>query len=88
MGRSRVIIRRASYDYSALKSLIFGMADSLCGECENYCPAKAISCNEKRIYFDYDKCIQCYCCIEVCPHGELQAEEPFMGKAIRKLRKS
>jgi len=25
-------------------------------------------------------------CIEVCPHGALRAEEPVVGKAIRKLK--
>lgn len=65
-----------------------GSLCKLCGECGNYCPAKAVSFDEKMIHFDYDKCIRCYCCIEVCPHGALRAEEPLMGKAMRKLRKS
>jgi len=60
----------------------------MCGECGNYCPAKAVSLDEKRIHFDYDKCIRCYCCIEVCPHGALRTEEPLMGKAMRKLKRS
>jgi uncharacterized protein (DUF362 family)/Pyruvate/2-oxoacid:ferredoxin oxidoreductase delta subunit len=60
----------------------------LCGECGNYCPAKAISFDEKRIHFDYDKCIRCYCCIEVCPHGALRTKEPLMGRAMRKLGRS
>jgi ferredoxin len=60
---------------------------TLCGECWQYCPAKAMTHDKKRIHLDYDKCIRCYCCIEVCPHGALRAEEPFMGKAIRKLKR-
>lgn len=58
----------------------------LCGECWKYCPAKAISAGKKAVRFDYDKCIRCYCCIEVCPHGALKAEEPFAGRIIRKIK--
>ena len=57
----------------------------LCGECFNYCPADAISEYSKKVHFNYDKCIRCYCCVEICPHGALQAAEPWPGKIYRKL---
>jgi uncharacterized protein (DUF362 family)/Pyruvate/2-oxoacid:ferredoxin oxidoreductase delta subunit len=57
----------------------------LCGECQQYCPAKAISQNTETIEFDYDGCIRCYCCIEMCPHGALRATETMPGKVLRKL---
>ncbi len=57
----------------------------LCGECWRYCPAKAISRGKKRIVFDYDKCIRCYCCLEICPQGVLRAKETLPGKIIRRL---
>jgi uncharacterized protein (DUF362 family)/Pyruvate/2-oxoacid:ferredoxin oxidoreductase delta subunit len=59
----------------------------LCGECWKYCPAKAISPVRKKIRFDYDKCIRCYCCIEVCPHGALRAHETITGKVARRVLK-
>jgi len=59
----------------------------LCGECWRYCPAEAISHSKKRISFNYDKCIRCYCCIEVCPHGALRAEETLPGKIARRCLK-
>lgn len=62
-----------------------GSICKLCGECWRYCPAKAISHDSKQIHFDYEKCIRCYCCIEVCPHGALMSKEPFAGRLIRKL---
>jgi len=59
-----------------------------CGECWRYCPAKAISRGQKGITFDYDKCIRCYCCIEVCPYAALKAEKPVIAKVLKKfLRK-
>jgi uncharacterized protein (DUF362 family)/Pyruvate/2-oxoacid:ferredoxin oxidoreductase delta subunit len=57
----------------------------LCGECWSYCPAEAISHDRKNILFDYDKCIRCYCCLEVCPHGVLRAEVPLPGRILNKL---
>lgn len=57
----------------------------LCGECWKYCPAEAISHDKDKVSFDYDRCIRCYCCIEVCPEGALKAVETFPGKIIRRL---
>ena len=59
----------------------------LCGECWEYCPAEAITHDKKKIYFDYDKCIRCYCCIEVCPHAALRAVETLTGRVARKVLK-
>jgi uncharacterized protein (DUF362 family)/Pyruvate/2-oxoacid:ferredoxin oxidoreductase delta subunit len=59
----------------------------LCGECWKYCPAKAISRDGSRIRIDYEKCIRCYCCIEVCPHAALRTKEPLLGKVVRRLKR-
>lgn len=59
----------------------------LCEECLQYCPANAISHDSKKIRFNYDACIRCYCCIEVCPQGALRAEETLPGKIVRKVLK-
>lgn len=56
-----------------------------CGECRQYCPAKAIAPSEKGITFDYEKCIRCYCCIEVCPHAALRTHEPLLGRTVRRI---
>ncbi len=56
-----------------------------CGECWRYCPAGAIFQENKKLRFDYDKCIRCYCCLEVCPHGALTAQEPTLGKLFNKF---
>ena len=57
----------------------------LCGECWKICPANVISHNIRGVQFNYDGCIRCYCCIEVCPHAAIQAKEPLLGKIKRKL---
>lgn len=58
---------------------------TMCGECWQYCPAKSITQDTKAIDFDYDSCIRCYCCIEICPHGALRAASTLPGKVLRKL---
>jgi uncharacterized protein (DUF362 family)/Pyruvate/2-oxoacid:ferredoxin oxidoreductase delta subunit len=52
----------------------------LCGECWQYCPAHAIQCRDDRLHFDYNRCIRCYCCIEVCPHGAMTSAETIAGR--------
>jgi uncharacterized protein (DUF362 family)/Pyruvate/2-oxoacid:ferredoxin oxidoreductase delta subunit len=59
----------------------------MCGECWRHCPAKAIRPCAKAVGFDYDRCIRCYCCVEVCPHGALAAVETGLAKAVRHLSK-
>ena len=40
----------------------------LCSECVRICPAKALSIVGNRVKVDYQKCIRCYCCHEICSH--------------------
>jgi uncharacterized protein (DUF362 family)/Pyruvate/2-oxoacid:ferredoxin oxidoreductase delta subunit len=57
----------------------------MCGECWRHCPARAIAHHAGAIDFDYDRCIRCYCCVEMCPHGALAAVETAPGRAVRHL---
>lgn len=57
----------------------------LCGECWTYCPAGAVFESGRSIAFDYGKCIRCYCCVEVCPHGALAARMPRAGRVLEKF---
>jgi uncharacterized protein (DUF362 family)/NAD-dependent dihydropyrimidine dehydrogenase PreA subunit len=58
----------------------------VCGLCVKQCPADAIAILSDGLRFDYDRCIRCYCCVEVCPHGALSAMEPLGGKMLRQLK--
>ena len=57
----------------------------LCGECWRYCPARAINRVGRTILFDYDKCIRCYCCLEVCPQGALRTEQPWAARIAQRF---
>ncbi len=56
-----------------------------CGECWKYCPAHAVARHGKKVRFDYNACIRCYCCVEVCPHAALSTREPLLGKAMKRI---
>jgi Fe-S-cluster-containing hydrogenase component 2 len=57
----------------------------MCGECWKICPAGAIAPEEEPLRFDYDRCIRCYCCIEVCPSGALHTAETRAGRVFRSI---
>lgn len=63
---------------------------SFCGRCIEVCPAtpKALSWqngNRKSTpVYNYDECIRCYCCQELCPHEAINVKTPFLGRLIRR----
>ncbi|MGZ3594546.1 MAG: 4Fe-4S binding protein [Syntrophales bacterium] len=73
--RRHLLQRPASHDLTC----------QMCGECWKICPAGAISSREKKLSFDYDRCIRCFCCIEVCPYGAIHTKETFPGRIIKKV---
>lgn len=63
----------------------------LCGKCRSICPTKAITENECALDFNYDECIRCFCCLEVCPEGALKPAGLFGEKLVHaylKVRRS
>jgi uncharacterized Fe-S center protein len=54
-----------------------------CGECKNSCPQKTIIIIEKGKKFaqiNYDNCIKCYCCQELCPFEAIKIKRnPLIG---------
>lgn len=46
-----------------------------CGVCEKVCPAKIIKVLDKPV-FAMEQCIQCFCCVELCPYDALKAVRP------------
>jgi uncharacterized protein (DUF362 family)/Pyruvate/2-oxoacid:ferredoxin oxidoreductase delta subunit len=55
-----------------------------CEQCAEICPPKALKKEGGRFVFDYDKCIRCFCCQEVCSSGAISIKQ---GWALRLVGK-
>ncbi|NIQ93120.1 MAG: DUF362 domain-containing protein, partial [Desulfuromonadales bacterium] len=52
----------------------------LCGECVRSCPPQAMKIENRKLQIDFDRCIRCFCCQELCPHGALETEQGLLLK--------
>ena len=59
-----------------------------CGICVDVCPLedKAVTFKNndksKPPVYDYNKCIRCYCCQEMCPYNVIETKTPILGKIL------
>lgn len=45
---------------------------TLCRVCVDNCPSQAMRVEKERVLIDYQECIRCYCCHELCPEGAIE----------------
>ena len=50
----------------------------LCNDCVAHCPADAMEIKGNRLTIDYNNCIRCFCCQELCPHGALMTKQGIL----------
>ncbi|HJV35264.1 DUF362 domain-containing protein [Geomonas sp.] len=82
-GLPRFLKTRLKNQLTSRPEMIEGSCQ-LCGICVNACPPKAIRVQGGRLRFDYQRCIRCMCCRELCPHGALQLKDGWLLKLIKK----
>jgi len=57
-----------------------------CGLCVNVCPVKPKALNwdkdnkQRPPKYNYNYCIRCYCCQELCPHSVIKLKKPFLRR--------
>ncbi|MEE9554576.1 MAG: DUF362 domain-containing protein [candidate division Zixibacteria bacterium] len=56
----------------------------MCGICVESCPQDVIYDKEGKLEFDYDRCIKCMCCHELCPHKSVFLQRSRLAKLIGK----
>jgi len=54
----------------------------LCGACVLNCSPHAIEEVEGRLKINNDKCIQCYCCRELCPHNAVEIQRSLVARIL------
>ncbi len=58
----------------------------LCNDCVTHCPPEAMQIEDNKLRIDYERCIRCFCCQELCPHGALATEQGLLLKLNSFLR--
>ncbi|MCL7411845.1 MAG: DUF362 domain-containing protein [Methanosarcinaceae archaeon] len=54
----------------------------LCGACVLNCSPHAIEEVDERLKINNDKCIQCYCCRELCPQNAVDIKKSLVAKIL------
>ena len=57
-----------------------------CGACAGICPGKAIRI-EDYARIDYDRCVECFCCQEACPHDAITLKRSRLYGVAQRLQK-
>ena len=58
-----------------------------CNDCVTHCPPEAMKIENNRLSIDYDQCIRCFCCQELCPHGALMTKQGILLRLSNFLHK-
>ena len=59
---------------------------TLCYQCKQICPAKAISPAKGSTsipLYDYNSCIRCFCCTEICPEAAIKIQKGWLQWLLR-----
>ncbi len=59
----------------------------LCNACVIHCPPQAMRITGQRLSIDYQRCIRCFCCQELCPHAALITKQGLLLRLSQFLRR-
>ncbi len=46
-----------------------------CGHCVSHCPPEAMTIDDQGVQINHRRCIGCFCCQELCPHGAIITQQ-------------
>ncbi|MBI3601154.1 MAG: DUF362 domain-containing protein [Nitrospinae bacterium] len=55
---------------------------TLCSFCIDACPPQIIKKGERGLDFNYDGCIRCFCCSEICPEGAMKVKHGLLNRLV------
>jgi len=72
------------------RPIIAGRKCTRCGACVRQCPVEpgALDYNpdtDRWPRYDYQRCIRCYCCQEICPAGAIRVVRPLLRRCLDML---
>lgn len=50
----------------------------LCDQCVRHCPPQAMQQADGQVQIDHSRCIRCFCCQELCPHGAIATRQGLL----------
>jgi uncharacterized protein (DUF362 family)/Pyruvate/2-oxoacid:ferredoxin oxidoreductase delta subunit len=56
-----------------------------CRTCLTHCPPQAISEQDGSMVINYEKCISCFCCQELCSEKAIDVVEPLLGRLLSRF---
>lgn len=70
------------------RPVIINKVCTRCNTCVAACPIKIMSYDRKgNVVIDYSKCIECYCCHELCPDNAIVIKMPYFVRCLRLLQR-
>lgn len=60
-------------------------ACAACGQCVSACPVDCIELVDKKLRFDYGRCIRCYCCQEMCEQNAIRFKKGVLVRLLNRL---
>ena len=85
-GRASRIARR----FVVPRPFIRAAKCTQCGTCVSVCPVDPKAVEFRSVgrtappVHDYQRCIRCYCCQELCPEGAIEVATPLLGRLIHR----
>ncbi|MBI0583847.1 MAG: DUF362 domain-containing protein [Methanomassiliicoccus sp.] len=75
----------SSLSLDRARPMVSGQSCRGCGACARSCPVDAINVVERKASIDRKKCIECYCCHEMCSSKAIKLEKSMVGRTIDRI---
>ncbi|MFH0821590.1 MAG: DUF362 domain-containing protein [Pseudomonadota bacterium] len=75
-------LRRFMEKHMVMRPRIDQAACWRCKVCLSHCPPAAISETDEIMTIDYNKCISCFCCHELCTSNAVHIYRPLVGRIL------